>query len=227
MKQVLLYALCAVIGYALGCVSTGVIVSKLYGRIDIRNYGSGNAGMTNVMRTLGWVPSFLTFAGDALKGVLGALIGRWIGGELGMHIGGICAILGHNWPALFRFRGGKGILTSVGAIAVINWRLCLLLLAIFAVVVLLISGYMSLASILSACAYVGLVFVFHKSWVATGAAIVTCALALFSHRANMKRLAEGNENRLDSRKITQVSRKMTKALRNRRKKHDQEDADRS
>ena len=82
MKQVLLYALCAVIGYALGCVSTGVIVSKLYGRIDIRNYGSGNAGMTNVMRTLGWVPSFLTFAGDALKGVLGALIGRWIGGEL-------------------------------------------------------------------------------------------------------------------------------------------------
>ena len=107
MKQVLLYALCAVIGYALGCVSTGVIVSKLYGRIDIRNYGSGNAGMTNVMRTLGWVPSFLTFAGDALKGVLGALIGRWIGGELGMHIGGICAILGHNWPALFRFRGGR------------------------------------------------------------------------------------------------------------------------
>ena len=76
MKQVLLYALCAVIGYALGCVSTGVIVSKLYGRIDIRNYGSGNAGMTNVMRTLGWVPSFLTFAGDALKGVLGALIGH-------------------------------------------------------------------------------------------------------------------------------------------------------
>ena len=226
MNQVLLYALCAVIGYALGCVSTGVIVSKLYGRIDIRNYGSGNAGMTNVMRTLGWVPSFLTFAGDALKGVLGALIGRWIGGELGMHIGGICAILGHNWPALFRFRGGKGMSTSFGYILVVDWRIALVLLGI-QVVVLLISGYMSLASILSACAYVGLVFVFHKSWVATGAAIVTCALALFSHRANMKRLAEGNENRLDSRKITQVSRKMTKALRNRRKKHDQEDADRS
>ena len=226
MKQVLLYALCAVIGYALGCVSTGVIVSKLYGRIDIRNYGSGNAGMTNVMRTLGWVPSFLTFAGDALKGALGALIGMWIGGELGMHIGGLCAILGHNWPALFRFRGGKGMSTSFGYILVVDWRIALVLLGI-QVVVLLISGYMSLASILSACAYVGLVFVFHKSWVATGAAIVTCALALFSHRANMKRLAEGNENRLDSRKITQVSRKMTKALRNRRKKHDQEDADRS
>lgn len=226
MKQVLLYALCAVIGYALGCVSTGVIVSKLYGRIDIRNYGSGNAGMTNVMRTLGWVPSFLTFIGDALKGALGALIGMWIGGELGMHIGGLCAILGHNWPALFRFRGGKGMSTSFGYILVMDWRIALMLLGI-QVLVLLISGYMSLASILSAFAYVGLVFVFHKSWVATGAAIVTCALALFSHRANMKRLAEGNENRLDSRKITQVSRKMTKALRNRRKKHDQEDADRS
>ncbi len=226
MKQVLLYALCAVIGYALGCVSTGVIVSKLYGRIDIRNYGSGNAGMTNVMRTLGWVPSFLTFIGDALKGVLGALIGRWIGGELGMHIGGICAILGHNWPALFRFRGGKGMSTSFGYILVVDWRIALVLLGI-QVVVLLISGYMSLASMLSACAFVGLVFLFHESWYAVGGAFVACALALFSHRANMKRLAEGNENRLDSKKITQVSRKMTKALRNRRKKHGQEDADRS
>lgn len=226
MKQVLLYALCAVIGYALGCVSTGVIVSKLYGRIDIRNYGSGNAGMTNVMRTLGWVPSFLTFIGDALKGVLGALIGKWIGGELGMHIGGICAILGHNWPALFRFRGGKGMSTSFGYILVLDWRIALVLLAI-QVLVLLISGYMSLASILSSCAFVGLVFLFHESWYAIGGAFVACALALFSHRANMKRLAKGNENRLDSKKITQVSRKMTKALKSRREKHDQEDADRS
>lgn len=226
MKQVLLYALCAVIGYALGCVSTGVIVSKLYGRIDIRNYGSGNAGMTNVMRTLGWVPSFLTFAGDALKGVLGALIGRWIGGELGMHIGGICAILGHNWPALFRFRGGKGMSTSFGYILVVDWRIALVLLGI-QVVVLLISGYMSLASILSACAYVGLVFVFHKSWVATGAAIVTCALALFSHRANMKRPGRGQRKPARLQKNHAGFPKMTKALRNRRKKHDQEDADRS
>lgn len=226
MKQVLLYALCAVIGYALGSVSTGVIVSKLYGRIDIRNYGSGNAGMTNVMRTLGWVPSFLTFIGDALKGVLGVLIGKWIGGELGMHIGGICAILGHNWPALFRFRGGKGMSTSFGYILVLDWRIALALLAI-QVLVLLISGYMSLASILSSCAFVGLVFLFHKSWYAIGGAIVACALALFSHRANMKRLAMGNENRLDSKKITQVSRKMTKALKSRREKHGHEDADRS
>lgn len=226
MKQVLLYALCAVIGYALGCVSTGVIVSKLYGRIDIRNYGSGNAGMTNVMRTLGWVPSFLTFVGDALKGMLGALIGKWIGGELGMHIGGICAILGHNWPALFRFRGGKGMSTSFGYILVMDWRIALVLLAI-QVLVLLISGYMSLASILSSCAFVGLVFLFHKSGYAIGGAIVACALALFSHRANMKRLAMGNENRLDSQKITQVSRKMTKALKSRREKHGHEDADRS
>lgn len=226
MKQVLLYALCAVIGYALGCVSTGVIVSKLYGRIDIRNYGSGNTGMTNVMRTLGWVPSFLTFMGDALKGVLGALIGMWIGGELGLHIGGVCAILGHNWPALFRFRGGKGISTSFGYILVVDWRIAVVLLVI-QVLVLLISGYMSLASMLSACAFVVLVFLFHESWYAIGGALVACALALFSHRANMKRLAEGSENRLDSKKITQVSQKMAKTLRNRRKKHGQEDADRS
>ena len=209
-------ALAVVIGYALGCISTGVIVSKLYGGIDIRNYGSGNAGMTNVMRTLGWVPSFLTFAGDAAKGVLGALIGKWIGGELGMHLGGLFAIVGHNWPALFRFRGGEGMSTSFGYLLVADFRIALILLGV-QVIILLITGTMSLASIITSLLLVVLGFVFANSWMYRVAAMMVCVMALYSHRSNMKRLAEGKENKLDSKKITQVSRKMTEKIKNRRK----------
>ncbi len=216
MSTVLLTALSAVIGYALGCISTGLIVSKLYGRVDIRNYGSGNAGMTNVMRTLGWLPSILTFVGDALKGFLGAYIGSLLAGEWGMCFGGVFAVVGHNWPALFRFRGGKGMSTSFGFILFANWKIALILLVI-QLIILLPSGYMSLASICSAVAFVVLAFIFGHDWLFIVSSIVVCALALFSHRANVKRLADGNENKLDTRKITQISKQMTQSIRNRRK----------
>ncbi len=218
MTTVLLTALSAVIGYALGCISTGLIVSKLYARVDIRNYGSGNAGMTNVMRTLGWLPSFLTFAGDTLKGLLGAYIGFILAGEWGMCFGGIFAIVGHNWPALFRFRGGKGMSTSFGFILIADWRIALILLAI-QLIVLFASGFMSLASICSAIALVALALAFGHDWLFIVSSLVVCALALFSHRANVKRLADGNENKLDTRKITQISKQMTESIKNRRKKN--------
>lgn len=225
MFNIALIALSAVIGYALGCISNGVIVSKLYGKIDIRNYGSGNAGMTNVMRTLGWLPSILTFVGDALKGVLGAWIGSLLAGDIGMHLGGLFAIIGHNWPALFRFRGGKGMSTSFGYILIADYRIALILFVV-QMSVLLISGYMSLASILSACAFVLLAIIMDKGWLFIVSALVACALALFSHRANMKRLADGKENRLDTKKITQKSKQMAQAIRNRRKKQHEQDTDR-
>ena len=113
MKTVLAIIACALVGYVLGSVSTGVIVSKAYGRINIRKNGSGNVGMTNVMRTLGWVPSFLTFAGDALKGVLGAYIGKLIYPEAGLYIGGLCAIVGHNYSFFYNFKGGKGMIHGI------------------------------------------------------------------------------------------------------------------
>lgn len=221
MPRFLGCVLAALIGYALGCVSTGIIVSKLYGKIDIRDYGSGNVGMTNVMRTLGWVPSFMTFAGDALKGVAGALLGRLVGGEIGMHLGGLFAVIGHNWPAPFHFRGGKGMSTSFGYILAADWRIALILLGV-QVIVLLISGYMSLASIISSCALVALSVAFGKNGMMIAASVIMCLMALYSHRENIKRLANGNENRLDGRKITDVSRKSVEKIRNRRKlRHEQ------
>ena len=206
---------CAVAGYLLGSISTGVIVSKLYGGIDIRKHGSGNIGMTNVMRTLGWVPSFLTFAGDALKGVLGALVGKLIFGNIGLCIGGVFAVVGHNWPVFFKFKGGKGMSTSFGFLLMGDWRVALMLLLI-QVFVLLLSGYMSLASIISSCALVILACTMNESYAFRAAAIILCALSMFAHRENIKRLKEGRENALDSKKITKISETMVKKLKNRK-----------
>lgn len=214
-----LVLVCALIGYVLGNFSAGLVVSKLYGRIDIRNYGSGNTGMTNVMRTLGWVPSILTFVGDTLKGLLAAIIGGLIAGEAGMHVGGVCAIIGHNWPLVFRFRGGKGISASFGYIIVADWRIALLLVAT-QLIVLVFTRYMSLASIVSAFMFSVLTVLFGAGWERIMFACIATALAFYSHRDNIKRLRQGCENRLDSRKITEKSEQMVNEIKNRRKKHE-------
>ena len=213
--SVLNWLLCAAIGYALGCFSTGIIVSKLYGQIDIRKFGSGNVGMTNVMRTLGWVPSFLTFAGDAIKGVVAALIGGWIGGEIGLHVGGIMAIVGHNWPAPFHFKGGKGMSTSFGYLLMANWGVAIALLAV-QVVIVLITGYMSLASIVTAC-LLFIISLFTGPWPFMLSSLILCAMALYGHRENIKRLAHHRENKLDAGKINNVSKKILDKLKNGRK----------
>ena len=111
--MVLRYALCAVIAYLLGNFTTGVYVTKWFSNLDIRKVGSGNPGTTNVLRTLGWLPSALTLLGDVLKGLLGGWIGYWIAGEMGARIGGAFAVAGHNWPMFAKFKGGKGIAASL------------------------------------------------------------------------------------------------------------------
>ena len=107
------YLFIAVVCYFLGNISTGVLVGKLLAKTDIRQYGSGNAGTTNVMRTLGWVPSLMTLAGDVVKAALSVVIGRAIAGEIGWIVGAIAVLLGHNWPVLFDFKGGKGMACSL------------------------------------------------------------------------------------------------------------------
>lgn len=206
--MVLKIILAILIGYALGNVSTGLIISKLGNGIDIRNAGSGNAGATNVLRTLGWLPSLLTFLGDAIKGVLGALIGMWLGGRTGAMLGGLAAIVGHNWPAAFGFKGGKGISTSFGVILVVQpYNAPWLLLAMAAA--LYITHTVSIGSICASVLYVVLnvfetlftdlpMFLF---------ALALGALALFQHRSNMQRLLRHNENVLDFKKIQRWKKK--------------------
>ncbi|MBQ4159253.1 MAG: glycerol-3-phosphate 1-O-acyltransferase PlsY [Clostridia bacterium] len=216
MNKFLALTITAVVGYFLGCMSMGVIVSKAYARIDIRKYGSGNAGMTNVMRTLGWVPGALAFAGDMLKGLLAAFIGKWLAGELGMCVGGLAAILGHDWPVFFKFKGGKGISTSFGFILASNWIIALLLIPVQLIFVLS-TGFMSLASIASSIAFFVFAVVFRTSGTYIATAAIACALSLFCHRSNIVRLIHGKENKLDYKKITEKSRQFAKKFNNRKK----------
>lgn len=199
------YLLIAVIGYLLGNVSVGILIARLYGIRDIRKVGSGNAGTTNVLRNLGWVPSVLTLLGDCLKGFLAALIGKWLAGDVGLLIGGNCAVIGHDFPVFFKFKGGKGIATNLGLILAINPWIGLGLTAAV-IIVVGITGYMSLGSIMACFAYPTLVAIimrgheFYTTYLLF--AIFAGALALFCHRANVARLIHRQENRLDFKKIS-------------------------
>ena len=208
--MVLRYALCAVIAYLLGNFTTGVYVTKWFSNLDIRKVGSGNPGTTNVLRTLGWLPSALTLLGDVLKGLLGGWIGYWIAGEMGARIGGAFAVAGHNWPVFAKFKGGKGIAASLGAILAIEPWFGLGCVVVEAEGVIL-TRYVSLASICAAIFYFAITCIcrWGEWWSIAFAGILT-AMALISHRSNIQRLLAGNENRLDFHKINQLSKNRKK-----------------
>ena len=207
MKYVL-WVVIAVAAYFLGNFSTGLIVGKAIGHIDIRKTGSGNAGTTNIMRTLGWAPSVLTLVGDALKAFIAVKLGKWIGGEVGGYIAGIAVLLGHNWPVLFDFKGGKGMASSLGIIFANEPWLALALL-VMQILIVGLTRYMSVASICTAIAYPVIVAICHPDNVGYIVfASLMCALALFCHRANISRLIHHNENRLDFDKISKLGSKL-------------------
>ena len=203
--------LAAVIGYLLGCIPSGVLISKAFGIRDIRKVGSGNSGTTNVLRTLGWLPSVLTLVCDCLKGYVACLSGKHLGGDLGMLTGGICAILGHDFPVFMGFKGGKGIATSLGLIIAINPWIALWEFVIQIVAVAL-TRYMSVASLITTVAFPVLVAILERNRenfpLFLGAACIASALSLFGHRGNIQRLIRHEENRLDFAKISQVSKKV-------------------
>ena len=125
-----------VAGYLLGSISTGVVLSRLFAKTDIRSQGSGNAGTTNMLRVLGRKMALLTFIGDMLKGIIAVFIGKWlIGGELGGLLGVVGAVLGHYYPLYFGFKGGKGIATSFGSLLFVFPVQALLAFAVFLILV--------------------------------------------------------------------------------------------
>lgn len=205
------YVLIAVVGYFLGNISVGILIARAYGIKDIRTRGSGNAGTTNVLRTLGWGPSALTLVGDCLKGLAAAELGRAVGGELGVLIGGTCAILGHDFPVVFHFRGGKGVATSLGMILALNpWIALVLTVLVIGIAATL--RYMSVGSVAAALLYTPLVALFMRGSGCYGAqlgfAVFDSLLALYCHRKNILRLIRGEENRLDFDKINRISQKL-------------------
>ena len=200
------YLLIIAIGYLCGNFNTGLIVSKAQSGIDIRKHGSGNAGATNMLRVLGSQPALLTIVGDILKGILAILIGRWIAGDYGGIAGGTAAIIGHDWPVFFEFKGGKGAATTIGVLGFLfplHGLCCILVfLAIF-----VLTRYVSLGSM--GAALFGAVMLCVTEWgdaAACCAGVLWCLLIIFCHRANILRLFAGTENRLDLSKIRRKQR---------------------
>ena len=207
MPDVFKWVFAVAIGYCLGNFQTGIMIGKLFGNVDIRHMGSNNAGTTNVLRTLGWKPSLLTFLGDAVKGLIGSMIGYLLCGTYGAYAGGIAVIIGHNWPAFYGFHGGKGIATSFGVILFVHPWVALILLG-SQIVIVAMTKYMSIASMFCAMLF-GFIVMFLRwgDWIEICMAFMVGVLAIYSHQANIKRLLSGTENKLDFAKINKLSRK--------------------
>ncbi|QEK11975.1 glycerol-3-phosphate 1-O-acyltransferase PlsY [Crassaminicella thermophila] len=190
----LLKTVAVIISYLLGNISTSIILSKFWANIDIRNYGSGNAGTTNVYRTLGAKAAVLTLIGDALKGVFAVWIGSKFGGESLALICGIIVIIGHNWPALFGFKGGKGIATTIGVALTIN-PLVALICILIAVLILIKTKYVSLASMIG-ISLLPLLLLFDNGSMHFLFGLVLAGMAIYRHRSNIERLLRGTESKI-------------------------------
>ena len=204
----------ALVAYLLGSVNLSIIISKLMGKGDIREHGSGNAGTTNTLRTLGKLPAVIVLIWDILKGVIAVLLAKWIitlgNGDIdasllaehrdyAMIISAIMAVLGHNFPIYFGFKGGKGVATSLGAIIAIEWPLAIAC-AVFAIVMILLTRMVSVGSVLVAILYPILTFFvgneFYNKWLYLALALLLGGSVLLRHKANIKRILNGTENKL-------------------------------
>lgn len=189
-----------ILSYFIGNISFAYLLVKLKTKKDIRDYGSGNAGTTNVLRVLGKKYAVLVLLGDVLKGVVPILLAsRFASSEVTVALCGLAVIAGHNWPAAMGFRGGKGIATSIGVfmsydpmVGVICITVGILLIALTRYVSLgSISGMALLPFVTVAMRGVGLTLYF---------ALVISIFSIYRHRANIKRLLQGNENKLGQKK---------------------------
>ena len=192
-------AVAAVAGYLLGNLNGAVFTSHML-HDDVRNHGSGNAGLTNFIRNYGAGKAALVIAIDALKAVVACLIGGLLlmpygNYLLGTAIGGAAVLLGHTFPVFLGFRGGKGILSGLFVAVMVDWRIALLVLVMFAIAYL-ITWYVSLGSVLAAAAFaVGFVIFHHNNLPVMLCGIFMGALAVFMHRENIVRLAKGQERK--------------------------------
>ncbi|HSQ88033.1 glycerol-3-phosphate 1-O-acyltransferase PlsY [Romboutsia sp.] len=198
------YIIIIIIAYLLGNISTSYIVTKRLAGIDIRTQGSGNAGSTNVLRTLGKKAGAMTFLGDLLKGIMAVLLSQLIAKFTGLdvvtagYIAVVGVVCGHNWPAFLGFRGGKGVATSFGAMIAVNPIIALCCFAIFLIVVL-ITKYVSLGSVVSiSMSPVIMMLVQNKRGVVV--TLFLAGLIIYTHRENIKRLLKGTERKIGQKK---------------------------
>ena len=201
-----------VVGYLFGLLQTGYFIGLIKHR-DIRNYGSGNSGTTNAMRVLGKKAGSIVFIGDLLKAVLACLLIRWAAGRFGFTeeeivltlYTGFGVILGHNFPFYLNFKGGKGIASSWGLSLVLDWRIGLVSMIIFASTIV-ITKYVSLGSMVGTVVFAVVWFIligagwleipYGQTLEASIVLVVIVLLAIYRHKGNIQRLMNGTENRI-------------------------------
>ncbi len=214
--------LTALAAYLLGSLNSAIIVTKLFSHSDIRDSGSGNAGATNVLRSQGKLPALFTTVGDLGKSMAAVFIGgllvsglnsSYTGGSMkfvlvGKFLAGLFCIIGHLYPLYFGFRGGKGVLTTLGMMLILDWRVALICLAVFTAMGLIFK-MVSLGSICAGITLPILTGIFGRLVDGNSAATVlfciamTTAIALiliFKHIPNIKRIIKGTESKIGSKK---------------------------
>ncbi len=206
------YIIVVIISYLIGSISFSVIISKKMAGFDVREKGSGNAGATNMLRSVGVKAAVLTLIGDCLKGVVAILIAVLIGKiaknldkALLVQLAGIAVILGHTFPIFFNFKGGKGVATALGVVLVTNWQIGLICL-VFALVLMVLSRMVSLGSVGACVLFPVLVLFIKNNYIVTEGSsyliysIILAIIVAFNHRSNIKRLLNGTENKISFKK---------------------------
>ncbi len=206
------YIIVAIIAYLIGSINFSVLISKKMAGFDLREKGSGNAGTTNVLRTVGKKAALLTLVADILKGIVAifiAVVIGWIVKDSNkavlVEIAAIFVVIGHTFPVFFGFKGGKGVATSLGILLFINWKIGIICI-VFGVFLIAITRMVSLGSISGAVLFAvltifirdGYIVAYNSTFILFG--LLLAAIVIINHRANLKRIIDGNENRISFKK---------------------------
>lgn len=202
------YIIIAIVSYLIGSINFSVILSKKMAGFDVREKGSGNAGTTNMLRSVGKKAAVITLLCDILKGVVSIGIAIIVGNiikdldkALLVQIAGILVVVGHTFPIFFGFKGGKGVATSLGVILMTNWKIGLICL-IFALVLMALTKMVSVGSIAAAILFPVLTIFLTDTFIVTEGSnyfiysILLAILVAFNHRENIKRILNGTENKI-------------------------------
>ena len=212
----IVYIIMALIAYAIGSINFSVIISKKIAGFDVREKGSGNAGSTNMLRSVGKKAAAITLVCDILKGVVSIAIAVALGNiisdtnkELLVQIAGVAVVIGHTFPIFFGFKGGKGVATSLGVLLISNWQIGLICL-VFALVLMALTRIVSLGSCGAAVLYPVLTLFINQHYTVLTEgkdgksyliySIILAVIVLYNHRSNIKRLLNGTENKLSFKK---------------------------
>ncbi len=208
----LVYIIIAIVAYLIGSINFSIIISKKMAGFDVREKGSGNAGTTNMLRSVGKKAAAITLICDILKGVVSVVIAIIIGNiiknldkELLVQIAGIAVILGHTFPIFFGFKGGKGVATSLGVLLISNWQIGLICL-VFALVLMALTRMVSLGSCGAAVLFPVLTLFINQHYTVLTEgkngnvyfiySVILAIIVLYNHRSNIKRILNGTENKL-------------------------------